>query len=245
VLTTTRSGSTWLLTLLNGQSGVKAVGELFLWRGVRPEYAWIAEGDPERFVTRRSSLGRGRWRQIARYLDELDIFFSDAASGGFKLMTAHLRKVPELALLLLLRRYRLIVLIRDDPFASVVSEMVALATNDPHGTAAKKAAVRIELDPGELVRRVRRRRAILGALRAVRRLWPWPTAFVDYDALVRDQAAALAPVLEALDLSGPPVPVDSILKRRLTASYRDIIVNYDEVMAALRRAGLDGPKSNG
>jgi LPS sulfotransferase NodH len=244
VLTTTRSGSTWFLTLLNGQPGVKAVGELFLWRSVRSEHAWLAEGYPERFVTRRLSLGRGRWRQVARYLNELDVFFSGAASGGFKLMTAHLRKVPQLALLLLLRRYRLIVLVRNDPFASVVSEMVALATNDPHGTADKRTTVRIEVDPAELVRRVRRRRMVLGTLRAACRLWPWPSALVEYDTLVRDQVGALAPVLCALGLPDPPVRVDSLLTRRLT-TYRDLIINYEDVTAALGRAGLAWMEAEG
>ena len=245
VFTTTRSGSTWFLTLLNGQPGVKAAGELFLWRSVRSEHAWLAQGYPERFVTRRHSLGRGRWRQVSRYLDELDIFFSDAASGGFKLMTAHLRKVPELALLLLLRRYRLIVLVRNDPFASVVSEMVALATNDPHGKTASKATARIRIDPDELLRRVRRRRAVLGALRAARHLWPWPAVLVDYDSLVLDQAAALSPVLEALGIPGPPVPVESPLKRRLTRPYSELIVNYDEVADALRSAGFSRAQESG
>lgn len=238
ILTSTRSGSTWLLSLLNGQPGLRAVGEIFLWRPVRAEFEWLAEGYPERFVTRRAALPGPRPRQLLRYLDEVEASFATHAAGGFKLIVSHLRQLPELAALLLLRRYRLILLVRDNVFESTVSEMIALATGNPHGRAPAGPQAALRLEPAELVRRIRRRRLGIRAMRLAARLWPWPAVILDYDALVRDQEAALAPVLQMLGIAAPPRPVESPLTRRLARPYREIIANYDEVLAALGRAGL-------
>ena len=238
VLTSTRSGSTWFLTLLNGQPGVRAFGEIFLWRHVRPEMQWVAEGDPERFYSRRSALGLFRPRQLSRYLDEVEVVLDGNTAGGFKLIISHLRKVPELAVLLLARRYRLILLVRDNVFESTVSEMIALATNNPHGKAPSGSQKMLRLDPPELVRRIRQRRRGIRVMQIAQRLWPWPSVEVDYDELVRDQAAAMAPVLATLAVTGPPEVVASELTRRVARPYREIIENYDDVVSALRESGL-------
>lgn len=238
VLTSTRSGSTWFLTLLNEQAGLRAHGEIFLWREVRPEFAWVAKGDPERFYTRRHALGSWRPRQLARYLDEVEQSLAGASAGGFKLIVSHLRKVPELAALLLWRRYRMILLIRDNVFESTVSEMIALATNAPHGRAPAEAPDAVTLDAREVVRRIRSRRRGIRAMHLAQRLWPWGSVVVQYEDLARDQTAALAPVLRLLGCPQPPRHVTSSLTRRITRPYSVLIRNYPEVAAALGEAGL-------
>jgi len=238
VLTSTRSGSTWLLTLLNEQAGVRAYGEIFLWRDVRPEFAWVAKGDPERFYTRRHALGTWRPRQLARYLDEVEAGLSEASAGGFKLIVSHLRKVPELAALLFWRRYRMVLLVRDNVFESTVSEMIALATNSPHGQAPAEERPAVALDPAQVVRRIRRRRRGIQVMRLAQKLWPWGSVLVQYEDLARDQTAALAPVLRMLGSPQPPKHVTSILTRRITRPYSETIANYPAVVEALTEAGL-------
>lgn len=238
ILTSTRSGSTWLLTLLNGQEAIRAFGEIFLWREVRPEFAWVAEGDPERFYVRREALGRTRLAQMPRYLREVEGRMPLEGAGGFKLIVSHLRQVPELPLALLWRRYRMILLVRDNVFESTVSEILSTARNNPHGEAPSGAHPLITIDPRVIVARIRTRSRAIRAMRLVQRLWPWPSVVVDYDDLVRDQRASLAPVLRALGSAHPPQEVESRLTRRVTRPYREMITNTEEIFAAMRQAGL-------
>lgn len=238
ILTSTRSGSTWLLTLLNGQSGIRAFGEIFLWRAVRPEFAWVAEGDPERFFVRRKALGRTRLTAMPRYLDEVEAQARPGEALGFKLIVSHLRQVPNLLFHLLARRYRLILLVRDNVFESTVSDMISIARNNPHGEAPSGEHPPLVLDPAELVRRVRMRRRGIALMRLLERIWPWPSTVVDYDELVRDQPGTLGPVLRMLGSAAAPQLVESRLTRRITRPYGEIIANADEVFAALHAAGL-------
>ena len=126
-LTLTRSGSTWLLTLLNGQDGVAAYEELFLPREVSDRYAWVADGSPERFFTRRSALRGPRPRKIWRYLDEVEQSSDGQRFVGFKLMLGQLRDVPELLPILALRGYRMVALVRDNLFDLTLVNELSLA----------------------------------------------------------------------------------------------------------------------
>lgn len=238
IITSTRSGSTWLLTLLNGQPGIRAFGEIFFWAAVRPEFAWVAAGNPERFFVRRKALGRTRLTALPRYLDEVEVQGGPCLAVGFKLIVSHLRQVPNLLVHLVARRYRLVLLVRENVFESTVSEIIANARNAYHGEAPPEEHPPIALDPAEIVRRVRTRRRGIRTMRLLQRVWPWPSTVIDYDDLVRNQSGTLEPVLRLLGSDAVPVLVESRLTRRVTRPYSEVIANAEDVFAALRVAGL-------
>jgi len=237
VLTTTRSGSTWFQSLLRGQPGVAAYGELFMRKEGRAETEWVREGSPERFVARRAALPGPRPRRVWRYLREVERHRPEAAATGFKLILSQLRFAPELLPALALRDYRLVLLLRDNHFESVVSSMALEATDVAHSRTEDAGDLRFAVDPAELVRRIAARRRGFRMMRAIQRFWPAPSVEVRYDPIARNPMEGLATVLGVIGLDQPPAPVESPLKKRIRAPYSEVITNFDEVSTALSAAG--------
>lgn len=237
VLMNARSGSTWLVTLLNGQPGVAAYEELLLPHHVKPKYAWLAAGAPDRFIVRRDALPGPRPRKLARYLAEVEAHRADVAACGFKINAAQLRSTPELLPILALRGYRLIVLVRNNVFESSISQLMMSISGEAHSREAGHRSP-VTLDPAEVVTRIRRRLRWIAAIQSVRRIWPWPAVEVTYESLVSDQAATLGAALRTIDVDAPPAPVESPLKRRVDLPYDKLIVNFAEVASAVTDAGL-------
>ena len=226
------------MTLLNGQDGVAAYEELFLPREVSDRYAWVADGSPERFFTRRSALRGPRPRKIWRYLDEVEQSSDGQRFVGFKLMLGQLRDVPELLPILALRGYRMVALVRDNLFEGAVSRLVLDMTGDAQSRSDAPRDRQIELAPAAMVAEMRRRRFGLKLLRGLQAAWPAPSVVVRYEDIVTGQSAVLGEVLRTLGSSSDPRAVTSPLKRRIQMPYRELIVNYDEVCEAARRAGF-------
>lgn len=238
ILTMTRSGSTWLLTLLNGQPRVAAYEELFLWREVDARYAWVAEGSPPRFFTRRSELPGPRILRLWHYLQEVEANASRHDAVGFKLMLGQLRQAPALLPILLLRRYRLIVLMRDTVFEAAVSRLVLDQTGDAQSREEAARDRRVRLNVDSLLREIRRRKRGLRLLRMLRRFWPWPAAEVGYRDLLANQASAMTRILRTLGLQSTPRLIESPLKRRIRTPYDEFIENFGEIEREFERAGL-------
>lgn len=240
VLTLTRSGSTWLLTLLNGQDHVKAYEELFLPREVSARYAWVADGSPERFFTRRHALGGPRPMQLWRYLDELEESAGDQDTAGFKLMLGQFRGVPELLPILAMRRYRMIALVRDNLFEGAVSRVLLDMTGDAQSRKDAPQDRRVTIAPEAIVTEMKRRRLGLRLLRAIQRVWPAPSLVLRYEDILAEQGESLGRALRIIGSDRDPRVVTSPLKRRIQAPYSELIVNYDDVCAAVSAAGLTG-----
>lgn len=237
ILMNARSGSTWLITLLNSQPGVAAYEELFLPHPVKPQYAWLAEGAPDRFIVRRKEIKGTRPQAFYRYLDEVEAHRPGAQSCGFKINAVQFRGTPELLPILALRGYRLIVLIRNNVFESSVSQIMMNISGNAHSRVTGGLAP-VTLESAEVVARIRRRLRWIAACRAICRVWPHPSTEVSYEALVADQAAALAQVLRTIGIDALPKHTESPLKRRVDRPYDELIANYAEVAAAMREANL-------
>lgn len=238
ILTLTRSGSTWLLSLLNGQRNIAAYEELFLWHEVGEKYAWVAEGSPERYFTRRHQLSGLRAAKLWQYLREVEEHRPDMPACGFKLMVGQLREVPELLPVLAARQFRVIALVRDNLFEGAVSRLVMGITGDAHGRVAGGHREPLQLDPALVVREMRRRQLGLNILTAVRRTWPCPSLEVQYSNLVADRAKEVQRISDFLGVEGNATGVESALKRRIDKPYDELITNIDDVRAAVIRAGF-------
>lgn len=237
ILSKQRSGSTWLRSLLNGHAGIAAYSEIFLPYPPREKMAWVAEGDPRRFVERRPDLGAPRPAALYRYLDEVEAHSPDALASGFKIMMSEVRVMPEILPILALKRYRLIVLSRENYFEAVVSEMVSKMTDEPHGTSDGTTIAGLALDPAQVVRRMAVRQRTLRAMHMIAKLWPLPSMTVAYEDLVGDQQAQIARILALLQLDPDPARIESPLKKRVQTPYRELISNFDDVRDALVKSG--------
>jgi LPS sulfotransferase NodH len=229
VLTSSRTGSTWLMDLLNMQTGVEAHGELFLRHG-RLSPAIAGRADFRRFIEVYGTPGLKRVPRVFSYLSEL---YRPKLTIGFKLMYTHLRNYPEIVAYLTARRVRVVHLMRRNHIDVIVSEELARLTGKSHVKAGTTTNIpMVHLDPATLVDRIRSLSRKPGSARQLIRLSFCPVLEVTYEALLEADQEFLR-ICEFLEIPRPATQVQSKLAKRGIRSHRDSIVNYEEVRRIL------------
>lgn len=229
VITSSRTGSTWLIDLLNLQPGVSAHGELFLGQP-RLSPALAGRNDVPRFIETAAADQGMRVRKVFRYLDAL---YMSNAKTGFKLMYTQLRSYPEILAYFALRSVRIVHLLRANALDAVVSEELARLTGASHVRADEVRDVpQVVIDTTTLVDRLSSRRNASRKARVLVCLSRCPAIEVTYEKLVA-QCGEFARVCEFLGVSHVE-GVASHLQKRGTGRHRDAIANYEEVRSVLR-----------
>lgn len=232
VLTSPRSGSGWLIDLLNSHPAIVAHAELFhVERRTAPDYGardlpyFEAYLEPRRHVR--------AVHQIA-YLARLYAARPGVRAVGFKLTYVQAAANPTLLPLLSLRRVRTVHLVRANLLAAAISWKVARASGIYHVRQAEPAhgdpvlldveLLRSELEEREL--------AIARARRRLERL-RLPRLEVAYEELVGRRDEALARVLRFLGLEPKVDLLESELRRAHPEAPLERLANADEVRATL------------
>jgi LPS sulfotransferase NodH len=229
VLTSSRTGSTWLIDLLNRQPGVVAHGELFL-DEPRTSPALSSRPDHERFIEVHAYAGIARPRRVFSYLQSL---YDPPKTVGFKLMYGQLRRYPEVLAYLAFHRVRIVHLVRCNHVDVIISEELAKLTGASHVLAGTKYdSPKVYLDPSTLVGRLRKRDKRPAQVRRLARLTGCPYLEVTYEALL-DGEMEFTRIARFLDAQNPATELKSSLAKRGNQSHRDAISNYDEVSRLL------------
>lgn len=236
VLTTQRTGSSWLMDLVNNVPGAEGHMELF-YHEPRREPPRAGRNDYPRFVESRNGAASGSrpWATF-RYLNRL---YARHGAVGFKLMYSQLRQYPEILPWAVARRLALVHLVRDNHLDVILSEELARAVGSSHATVGEQLQrpARIELRIEDLVERIRRLEHKQRVVRALLRTLPNPVHEVRYEAL-RDGRDAFDRLCAFLELDAQLAPAASRLVKRQEKPHAEAITNYDAVRAVLRRAGL-------
>lgn len=233
LLTTQRSGSTWLMSSLNAMPGVAGFLELFLPHTPAKDPTWLVDPHPPAFHDWHSARGGVRPEATRRYLRDLPAWAPGADAVGFKLMINQgLRYYPEVLPLLRAHGYRLIVLTRD-PMELAISRHFAQATGISHRRDSARPEP-VWIDPAWARRDMRRRlvefrlaRTVVGAL-AFRAHW------LAYADLAQDTAGELRSCARFLELSGDALGSGSPLAKVVNAPYSEIVENYAEIAEIAR-----------
>jgi len=228
VLTTSRTGSTWLIDLLN-RGGVEAHGELFLNQS-RLSPPLVGRADYKRFVDdyRGSRILRA-WR-VASYLDGL---YAPARPVGFKLMYGQLRRYPGVGIYLVTRKIHILHLLRQNLLDVVVSEELARATGASHVRADVAQEVpRVLLETTGLLQRLERRRRAVAIASRILRFSRCPFIEISYEKLLSGPTE-LQRIGAFIGVPFGVEPPTSGLYKRGSASHRDAIANYDAVRDVL------------
>ena len=236
LLTTQRTGSSWLTTLIDSHPDADAYGELFLpGEGERPP--WGAR-QVERFWSARDKLaGSGRAPRRPRatfsYLDHLFASNAEARAIGFKLMYDQAVKYPETLVYCMRNRVRVIHLIRPNFLDMVISRELMIARGEAHATSADEVRpVRVTLDPAGIRRRLRLLEVETASFRKALRALRLRHLEVSYDALVSD-GRALETVLRFLDIP-PSAVLESPLVKVNDRRQSELVENYEEISKSLR-----------
>jgi len=233
ILTKSRSGSKWLVELLDDHEGVSVFGEVF--GGPQAPRGYGSSGFPP-FDTYLESVRLRRTQPLAyhrvSYLRKLYASRPDAAAVGFKLAYGHAPR--ELFAYFARRRVRVLHLIRANVLDAVLSYDLGRARGNfsvRRGDVVPR--VRVTLDPSTLRTRLEDHEySIAQARYRIRRCRvPWLEVF--YEELVGRREETLERVLRFLDveprvegLRSSFVPVDDVPRE-------DVIENLDDVCRAL------------
>lgn len=243
VLSTQRSGSTWVVDMLTSHPRVVAYSELFMHGGVGTP-KWGTEKDLPYWQTFIADKRGGRftrpywlWSYLGRALDERP----GINAVGFKLMYSQLTSIAKpLMPALWLKRVRLIHLIRRNSLDVVLSKEAGEAR---HGVLHAREgqpveSVRLRLRTDDLMKRLTaHERAVAGARVRFKKVG-LSYREVFYEDLVADEAGGFASLFEFLGVE--PAPVSSSLQKVNPTAHEELIENYGEV-----REALEGTKFSG
>jgi LPS sulfotransferase NodH len=235
VLTSPRSGSGWLIDMLNSHPAIAAHAELFhVERRTSPDYGARDLPYFETYLT--SATPRTRRLRIAHqvaYLAKLYAARPGVRGAGFKLTYVQAKANPALLPLLSLRRVHAVHLIRSNLLAALVSWRVARESGIYHvrrQPALRRLVLldtkrlRSELEQQELAVEVARRR--LERLRL-------PRLEISYEELVGRQEETFTRVLRFLGVEPQVELLSSTLQRTRAGSPLEHLENAGEVSAAL------------
>ncbi len=232
IVTTQRSGSTWLMQLLNGTGSIRAYGEIFL------EWARVADHDgdakllpPEFFA---DYVARNGSKNVSAYLDSIER--SDERPVAFKIMYDQIRRNPQILALPILRGYEIIHLTRKNFFHIVMSRLLARETKVYH-SLTKIDASALQADPTAVMDMIKRidwqTRLAQGLFFAL----PFNKMEVCYEDVAADPGLQVNRILEGAGLS--PVPLAkgrSNWTKTNTRSAAEVFANYVEIEALLSKS---------
>ncbi len=242
LLSTQRSGSSWLLDQLHAQPRIFMHAELFLNEGKGlPRFA--GDGRLPFFNTwEAEASSRAGWNAKRRALrDYFDLVFA-ARDGieatGFKLMYSQLRRVPELLAHLAWRRVKVVHLIRRnllDVYLSRKAREVRGFAHARQGEAVEE--VSLEIDLADLERYLRRVAKEHDVFREQFDRIGFERHEIHYEDMVAD-ASCLDGALRFLGQEAAAHETQGSFRKLTKSSRREQIVNVDEVEKLLGTLGF-------
>jgi LPS sulfotransferase NodH len=231
VFTTQRTGSTWLMSVLNNVDGVSGQGELFLPRPRSQERRWDSDFAWPRYVESRERLGSRRPFSVFRYLTAL---YESPGSVGFKLMYSQLKSFPEILPFLVREKIDVIHLVRRNHIDVLISFALKRQIGRAHvlSAAERPEDESVELDTRSLVRNIRRLEMKQNLGRATLRVARLRHLEVAYEDLVKDPLRFQA-LLDFMHIPFDGGPPESAILKTRTGSQRDVLANYDDVRRVL------------
>lgn len=238
VITTQRTGSSWLMDRLNNIPGTEGHMELF-YHSPRREPPRAGRNDYPRFVESRDAAARGR-RPLAvfRYLRGL---YGRRSATGFKMMYSQLREYPEVLAYVALHRLPVVHLVRNNHLDVLISEEIARITGRSHNTVkeagGRQKPASVVLDPASVLSGVQRLQKKQQLMRRTLQLLPNAVQEVSYESLC-EREETFASLCRFLRIDPELGAAESALVKRQKAPRSEVVGNYDQVRAVLEANGL-------
>lgn len=234
IITTQRSGSTWLVDLLQSHYSIEMFHELFI--QPRPGRVWNDERILPFYKFRANKPKTKRPFLTFEYLNNLKSSFSIQESLGFKLMYDQIEIAPEIILKLTLDRYKFIHLVRENYLDIELSRVNAWSKEGNKivcSTTPIKSLQPVNLEASSLVERLFLRESKIKYFKKLLRILPCPVLTITYQGLCENTDITLSSVTNFLSLAETNISYQSKLKKISRGSYKDKIANYAEVRDAL------------
>jgi LPS sulfotransferase NodH len=236
ILTAPRSGSAWLVDVLNSHPRIVAYGELFVPEAHEREGAYGTRDRPL-FTNYAEMDGRGRSRLglLRKRIAYLNAVYDrdDADCVGFKLVYKQATVNPGVLTYLALRRAKAVHLIRSNVLDSVISWETARARRLFHARKGDEVKpIEVELDTATLLDRLDHHEYAITVARGWIRNLRLPYTETFYEELTGPKRnEKLGRILSFLGVE--PSALGSDFVRMNPADHRQLLANYDEVRDTL------------
>jgi LPS sulfotransferase NodH len=229
VLTSPRSGSTWLVDTINRHEHLEAFGEQF--NSDLPESA--REGIPA-FINAEEFDRHSRPMATFRYLRR---YYPLDRPRGFKLLYGQSRHFPEIVAAMTFRRDRIIHLVRKNQLNVLISLQIVythlkrwrlLNTEEP-----PDRNMQIELNPSSIYEDIKRKYDIINMARRYLKWVRMPHMEIFYEDLAGSEAG-FYPVWDFLEVNPPEEVGKTRYKKVQTRKHHEVISNYNEICEALK-----------
>ncbi|MGB5710383.1 MAG: sulfotransferase domain-containing protein [Waterburya sp.] len=228
ILTTQRSGSTWLSTLLDSNSKIQGFRELF----IDQEFIF-PDSKLSTFLLYQKNNSGNRPGITFKYLNKLDDYLEEHDAIGFKLMYDQLLDYPEIILRLVDEKYKIIHLVRENYLDTVISGKI----KDELGVAHTKVKIepkKVYLEPFWLIKNLKKRDRKRKVANMFLAIMPNQVLNITYDNLCIDRAKTLKLIADFLNLNSSEKNMfNSDLKKINSKSHQEMIQNYEQVKSAL------------
>ena len=225
ILTTQRSGSAWLISLLDSHPQIKAFYEIFLAH-------WAGDDFLVSFPNyQKDNSGLRPWLTF-KYLNELDHYPGEHETIGFKIMYNQLVRHPEVLAKLVADNYKIIHLVRENYLDLAISS-ASMVQNGLIHTKTDVKANPVTLDPPLLLKYLSRQESFLSFAQLLLKALPIPKLQITYNDLCKAQEATLNSLTDFLEIPNSEYILSSDRKKVNKGSYRQKIANYDQVRQAL------------
>jgi LPS sulfotransferase NodH len=204
IVSSGRSGSNFLVSLLHSHENIETYGELF------------------RFLN--GDTSQKRWNEIFGYKKK------DIKIAGFKLFYYHPFDQENAEVWDIIRSdksLRIIHLVRENRVKVYVSLMVANKTGkwrNKSGKAKSLEEKRVSLDPEEFIKWAEQKEKYEMETRTMFKDHPFRE--ISYENLVKDRESVFDELLSFLDVS--KMKLESALRKQNKEKLQDLIINYDE-----------------
>lgn len=233
LLTTQRSGSTWLSTLLDSHPQIKSFEEPFIWRKNRPN--WQEKSLPTYYTYKNNTKVKSPLI-IFKYIDLLNNYNDEQKNIktiGFKLMYSQILENPELLIKLILDRYTIVHLVRQNYLDILISRASLEQNNAVHSKEIQIKTKQVILNPLLLVQELEKLERNHKIFRTVLKLMPLPVLEITYESLQVDKNKILGSIADFLQVDSTFMGFKSKLKRVNQGGYEEKISNYDQVVEIL------------
>jgi LPS sulfotransferase NodH len=239
VITTQRSGSSWFMAMMNSHPQIGVLGEVFLDRVAKPAWYNLEFLQADRFCQFRQSTRSIRPWSTFRYLDMLvEKFSGEYLALGFKLMYRQLRRQPEILPKLMLDRYRILHVVRENYLDVLISHRIAHKRGEAHARKEVEQP-KVYLEPSPLVRILERKKKKVRWMRLFLRILPLPVLEVTYRSLCESTEASLNTAASFLSVPSY-TGYESDFRKISTLPDWERIENYEEVRQALAGTEFQG-----
>jgi LPS sulfotransferase NodH len=229
IITTQRSGSTWLKELLSSHPDIIVLPELFLTR--KPNNVWKNVRMLSFYEFQRSHFAIRPWNTF-NYLNNLNNYPDRHKAIGFKIMYNQIVSYPEVLLKLIGDKFKIIHLVRENHLDKILSQVKAKTTNIVHARSEVEIAP-VYLETKFLLNQIYFQENFVQFFNWLLKIIPNLLLCVTYESLYQNRDMVLQQIVNFLNLPDTNTKFSSSLQKINKGLYSKKIKNYQEVQKVL------------